>query len=159
MNAIQLLRSMHAEAKMAFKVILGTDDPAAADQHWRALQPILELHEELEDEFVYAPLQQQFGPGTPLGDWDMQHGADIAFVDQLIAQSGQLLPGTAEWRMCVATVMDALSNHVMDEEGQIFGRVEQVWGVACLEQTGAQMQKLLDKPKSTTKSKAARRRR
>jgi hypothetical protein len=36
--------------------------------------------------------------------------------------------------------MDALSKHVMDHEGQIFGRVDQVWAVARLEQAGTQMQ-------------------
>jgi len=38
--------------------------------------------------------------------------------------------------------MDVLSKHVMDEEGQIFGRIEQVWGSARLEQVGQQMQKV-----------------
>jgi hypothetical protein len=162
MNAIQILRSMHADTKVRFKIILGSDDAQAANQAWLALQPMLKLHEELEDEFVYGPLQQEFGPGTPLGDWETQHGADVDVVEQLIAQSGQLAPGTPEWRMCVATIMDALSKHVMDEEGQIFGRVEQVWDAARLEQAGAQMQKLIEGPgpsKSTSGSKTARRRR
>jgi hypothetical protein len=162
MNAIKLLRSMHADTKVAFKVILGTDDPAAADERWRALQPMLKLHEELEDEFVYAPLQQEFGPGTPLGDWVVQHDADVAVVEQLVLDSGQLTPGTPEWQMCVATIMDVLSKHVTDEEGQIFGRVDQVWGAARLEQLGAQMAERIDKaaqPKPIRKPAPARRRR
>ena len=84
MNAIKLLRTMHADAKVRFKVILGLDDSAAANAAWHALQPVLKLHEELEDEFVYAPLQTEFGPGTPLGDWDIQHDADVAVVEQLV---------------------------------------------------------------------------
>ena len=162
MNAIQVLRSMHADTRWRFKVILGSDDAQVANQEWLALQPMLKLHEKLEDDFVYLPLQQEFGPGTPLGDWDSQHAADVKFVEQLIAQSDQLTPGTPEWRMCVATIMDALSKHVMDEEGQIFGRVEQVWDAARLEQAGAQMQTLIEKPgrlTRTTRSKTARRRR
>lgn len=146
MNAIKLLRTMHADAKVRFKVILGLDDSAAADAAWQALQPVLKLHEELEDEFVYTPLQAEFGTGTPLGDWDIQHDADVAVVEQLVEASNQLTPGTPEWRMCIGEVMDTLSKHVMDEEGQIFGRVEQVWDAARLEQVGEQMQALVDKP-------------
>ena len=62
-----------------------------------------------------------------------------------------MTPGTPEWNMCIATVMDVLSKHVMDEEGQIFGRVEQVWDAARLEQVGAQMQKL-----STSRARPSR---
>jgi len=162
MNAMQVLRSMHADTRVRFKVILACGDAQVANQEWHALQPTLRLHEEIEDEFVYGPLQQEFGPGTPLGDWHSQHEADVSFVEQLIARSDQLTPGTPEWRLCVGACMDALSKHVMDEEGQIFGRVEQVWDAARLEQAGARMQELLHQtaePKSTTRSKTARRRR
>jgi hypothetical protein len=162
MNAIQLLRSMHADTKVAFKIILGTDDPAVADQHWQALQPKLKLHEELEAEFVYLPLQQEFGLGTPLGDWEMQHDADVAVVERLVLDASQLTPGTPEWQMSIATIMDVLAKHVTDEEGQIFGRVEQVWDAARLQQLGAQMEEritTLAQPKASRKSAPARRRR
>ena len=162
MNAIQLLRNMHADTKLRFKIILGTDDPRVADQRWRTLQPVLKLHEEIEDTLVYLPLRQEMDPGTPLGDWAVQHDADVEYVEQLIQASRDLAPATPDWRMCVARVMDALSKHVVDEEGQIFGRVEQVWDAARLKQAGAQMQELIDQPaepKSTTRSKTTRRRR
>jgi hypothetical protein len=163
MNAIQLLRTMHVETKLRFKVILGTDDPVVADQGWRALQPVLRLHEELEDEFLYKPLQTEFGLGTPLGDWIIQHDADVTIVEQLVAGSAELAPGTPEWKMCIATVMDVLSKHVTDEENQIFGRVEQVWAPPKLEQLGEQMQEVVSTSMSTqptrTKSTPARPRR
>ena len=161
MQAIKLLRGMHAETKVQFKIILGTDDPQLANQAWQALQPVLKLHEEIEDRFLYQPLQEETLPGTPLGDWAVQHDADVELVEQLILASGDLAPGAPEWRMCLAEVMDALSKHVMDEEGQIFGRIEQVWDVARLENAGAEMQKLVDAHASsqlTKKPKAARRR-
>jgi hypothetical protein len=144
MNAIQLLRAMHAETRVSFKIILGTQDAARADQAWRALQPSLELHEQLEDEFVYRPLQEEMGPGTPLGDWNLQHNGDVAVVEELVAASNQLEAGSPEWRMCIGRIMDVLSKHVMDEEGQIFGRIEQVWDTTRLEQAGAHMQRRLN---------------
>ena len=161
MQAIKLLRGMHAETKVRLKIILGTDDPQLANQEWQALQPVLKLHEEIEDRFVYQPLQEETLPGTPLGDWVVQHDADVELVEQLILALGDHAPGAPEWRMCLAEVMDALSKHVMDEEGQIFGRIEQLWDAARLENAGAEMQKLVDTHASshlTTKPKAARRR-
>ena len=140
MNAVQLLRQMHADTKVRFKVILATEDPIVAGEQWAALQPSLELHERLEDTYVYTPVAEECGPGTPLGDWDQQHEADVAVVRQLVEAVNQADPGTPEWRTRIGRVMDVLSRHVMDEEGQIFGRIEQFWGPARLESVGARMQ-------------------
>ncbi len=163
MNAIQLLRQMHADSKVRFKLVLGADNPQQAAQEWRALQPLLELHEQLEDDFLYAPLAEEMPPGTPLGDWPFQHEADVAIVTQLIQATGQLDPATPEWRATIARIMDVLSKHVTDEEGQIFGRIEQVWDPARLEDAGQQMQKLRDgaaparKPRSAAPTSSKRR--
>jgi hypothetical protein len=144
MNAIQLLRRMHADTKTRFKIILGSDDPAAAAEQWQALQPLLELHEQLEDEFLYTPLFEEIGAGTPLGDWDLEHEADVAAVKLLIETTAHFDPTTPEWRMSVARVMDALNKHVTEEEGQIFGRIEQIWAPERLEEAGARMENLKD---------------
>ena len=140
MNAVQLLRQMHADTKVRFKVILAATDTTVAGEQWAALQPMLELHEKLEDTYVYTPVAEECGPGTPLGDWDLQHEADVAVVRELVEAVNQADPGTPEWRMRIGSVMDALSRHVMDEEGQILGRIEQLWGPDRLESVGAKMQ-------------------
>ena len=154
MNAIQLLREMHADTKVRFKVILGSDDPKRAAQDWNELQALLELHERLEDQFVYEPLFEEMGPGTPLGDWDVQHESDVAIVQQLMHAEGLTLsPATPEWRMSVARVMDAVARHVTDEEGQIFGRIQQVWDPERLEKAGQQMEKAKNSSKKAVSRK------
>ncbi|MDQ6675133.1 MAG: hemerythrin domain-containing protein [Chloroflexota bacterium] len=155
MNAIQLLRQMHADSKVRFKVILGAVDPKQAAAQWGVLQSLLELHEQLEDDFVYTPLFEEMGPGTPLGDWSFQHDADVATVKQFIQAAGQLEPATPAWRATIGTIMDALNKHVMDEEGQIFGRIEQVWDSARLEQAGQQMEKMKDSAARATEPRSA----
>ncbi|MBV9598508.1 MAG: hemerythrin domain-containing protein [Chloroflexi bacterium] len=144
MNAMALLRTMHSETKFRLKGILGSDQPAEAQQAWQALRPLLELHEKLEDEYVYTALAEEFGAGSPLGDWAQRHDGDVAIVAQLIAEVDAAQPGTPEWRMALGRVADALTRHVTDEEGQIFGRIEQTWDAARLESIGAEMQQVVD---------------
>ncbi len=144
MNAIQILRQMHADTKMRFKILLGADDPREAAAQWQTLQSLLDLHEQMEDDFVYTPLFEEMGPGTPLGDWSFQHDADVAAVKQFIEATAQLDPSTPEWRATIGTIMDAMNKHVTDEEGQIFGRIEQIWEPSRLEQAGQGMQKMKD---------------
>jgi hypothetical protein len=160
MNALQLLRTMHADTKVRFKLILGTDDPNNAAQQWAELQPLLTLHELLEDEYLYAPVFKEMGPGTPLGDWEFQHESDVAIVEQLVEAAKELTPATPEWRMAIARIVDALTKHVSDEEGQIFGSIEQMWGPARLDQAGQQMQQTIDdRTQPPAKQAAARRKR
>jgi Hemerythrin HHE cation binding domain len=158
MNALQLLRQMHADTKVRFKVILAAEDATIAAAEWRALQPLLELHEQLEDQFVYTPAAEQSGPGTPLGDWSIQHDADVFVVQELVQSVDQADPATPDWRMSVGRVMDALAKHVMDEEGQIFGRIEQLWGPERLARVGAEMEKAKQQ-RVPTKREAGRARR
>jgi hypothetical protein len=136
---------MHSDAKMHFKLVLGAADAATGAEQWAALQPKLDLHERLEDEFLYTPLQAEMGAGTPLGDWDAIHEADVALVNQLIAASNKVEAGSPEWRMLIGAINDALSKHVMAEEGQIFPRVEQVWGLERLRKAGEAMQATIDR--------------
>lgn len=139
MNAIKLLRQMHADAKTSFRLILGSDDPGEAGAMWQQLQPVLKLHEQMEETYLYGPLQKAMAPGTPLGDWEHFHHADVAVAEQLIQGTAQLQPGTPPWRMQIGQINDLLARHIMDEEGQIFPRIEQVMDPSQLEQAGDNM--------------------
>ncbi len=158
MNAIHFLREMHAETRLRLKRIVAVEDPAQAAQQWQALRPLLDLHEQLEDRFLYAPLATEVGPGTPLGDWAERHDGDVAVINQLLAGVDDAAPGAPEWRTAVGRVTDALSRHVMVEEGQIFGRIEQAWDPKRLERAGSEMRKELRDVAEATGALVAQRR-
>lgn len=144
MNALQLLRAMHADSKQRFKLILGADDAPGAAQQWTELQPLLTLHEQMEDRYLYTPVFEETGPGTPLGNWAVQHEADASLVQQLIQAANRLDPASPDWRTAIGRVMDALAKHVIDEEGQVFGRIDALWDAARLEHAGQQMQQQMN---------------
>lgn len=146
MNAIQLLRTMHGDTKVRFKLILGEREEKAASDQWNDLQKLMEIHEQIEDRYVYTPISEEQGLGTPLGDWDLLHEDDVAWVKALIGEVEKYTPATPDWRTAVGRVNDALAKHVTDEEGQIFGRIEQVWGPERLDRVGAEMQKHIPAP-------------
>ena len=151
---------MHSDTKFQLKSILGLPDPAEAQQLWLDLQPALDVHEELEDEFVYAPLAEEYGPGTPLGDWLGRHDSEVAIVKQLVANVEAQQAGTPESRMAVSQVADVLNKHVTDEEGQIFGRIQQAWDLDRLESVGAAIEEAraqkLSQPAAATRTRPSR---
>jgi hemerythrin-like domain-containing protein len=86
-----------------------------------------------------------------LGDWDVQHEADVTAVKRLIAEVDQLESGSPAWQMGIAAVFELLSKHVLIEENAIFGRIEQVWPAERLDQVGAEMEQAVAQATGTSR--------
>src|SRR5579884_3084532 len=51
-NAIDLLKQMHVEAKGQLAQILATGNPQQAGDMWQKLQPVLKVHEQMEETYL-----------------------------------------------------------------------------------------------------------
>jgi iron-sulfur cluster repair protein YtfE (RIC family) len=138
-GAIALLMQMHTEAKTQFAQILGSSGDQAA-MLWKKLEPVLKVHEEMEEQYLYDPLRQEQGRGTELGDWEPQHEREVQEVNAMIAQAGNLAPTDERWLPQIRQIRDTLARHIDEEETMIFPRIQQVWDRARLERAGQQMQ-------------------
>jgi hypothetical protein len=145
MDATRFLRRMHADQKMQFKRVLSSPDAAQAARLWQALQPVLTLHEEIEDMHLYRPMLRDQGLATPLGDWQVRHDLQVQAVKAMIAEADKLEPGDALWRMSIAKIHDMLQKHIMEEELEVFPRVDQAWDLPHRQQIGEDMQAMLDR--------------
>src|SRR6188472_1243349 len=97
MDALEELRQMHVEAKDAFAKIqsAGPTDRAGL---WAKLRPELELHEQIEEKFVYDPVAREAGPTDEvLARWETEHELQVQEADSVMAQFGKLEPSSAEW--------------------------------------------------------------
>ena len=63
-------------------------------------------------------------------------------AEELIQQIDQLDPAGAEWMARVATLQEALEDHIREEEGDIWPRIQQAWDAAKLERAGQEMESL-----------------
>src|SRR3569833_4323292 len=84
MEATRFLRKMHTAQKIRYKQILSTRDATEAGRLWSELQPVLNLHEQIEDTYLYGPISKQMGPGTPLGDWAVVYDTEVAEVKAVL---------------------------------------------------------------------------
>lgn len=141
-NAIDLLMQMHREAKQQFTQILGAADGQQAARIWAQLQPVLKVHEEMEEKYLYDPLKAQQGSGSELGNWEPEHEREVDHVEELIARTKGMEAGAAAWRDQIRTISDTLAEHIAEEEGTIFPRIRQVWDENRLQQAGRQMQQM-----------------
>ena len=132
LHAIYALRAMHADARVKLKFILAARSVAEAEAEWTALRPLLELHAQVEERYVYVPLAREMRPGTPLGEWTMRYPTEVAAVKQLIEAVAASKAGSPQWHLAMGRMNVALSRHVIAAEGQLFSRIQHTWREAPL---------------------------
>jgi hypothetical protein len=142
MNAIQLLQHEHQVAKRAFAQIQ-TAGPEDREPLWAKLRPELKVHEQMEERALYGPVADQVGSkDQTLGQWRERHHEEVMKAEELIQQIDQLDAESDEWMDKVATLQEALEDHIQEEEGDIWPRIQKVWDAAKLERAGQEMETL-----------------
>jgi hemerythrin-like domain-containing protein len=140
MDALEILREMHVEAKAGFQKI----EQASPDQRgglWNKLRPELVHHEQIEERFVYDPVAREIGSSDPtLSGWDQRHHGEVGEAEHLIEQLGGMEPRDDRWMQMVVQLRSALERHIQTEESEIWPRIRQVWGADKLEQAAGPMQ-------------------
>jgi Hemerythrin HHE cation binding domain len=135
-DALEELRQMHVGAKAAFQDIAGAD-PGERGALWGKLVEDLQLHEQIEERYVYDPVAKEAGPTDPvLAAWEGQHESDVRTADALIAKIRVLKPASDAWLELVATLRATLEVHIAHEERDIWPRIRTAWGNDKLEAAG-----------------------
>lgn len=138
MDALEVLKQQHFEAHAAFAKIKAAD---AADRakEWTALQPQLELHEQIEEAFVYDPVARDASQDPVLVGWEAEHESQVAEANDVIAKINALDPAEDPWLQLVTTLGATLDTHIAHEERDIWPRIRKAWTQARLERAGTQM--------------------
>ena len=136
MDALEELRQMHVEAKAAFKKI-ETAEPSKRGGLWAKLQPELELHEQIEERFVYDPVAREAGVADPiLARWEQEHEAQVREADAVMTKIDALRPENELWIEHVHALHTTLEGHIAHEEQDIWPRIRTAWGAPKLQAAG-----------------------
>ncbi len=138
MDALEVLKQQHIEAHSAFAKIKAA---GAADRatKWTALQPQLEMHEQIEEAFVYDPVAEDASEDPVLAGWEDEHEAQVAEANEVIARIDALDPVEDGWLQLVSTLGATLDAHIAHEEQDIWPRIRKAWPQVKLDQAGAKM--------------------
>ena len=139
MDAVQFLLEEHQKVKQRFAAI----EQAAPQQRlelWRALEPELKIHEEIEDTYLYGPLSKDpAAQGTKLAGFEDHQDRDVAALQVKIEQLHQTDPMDDKWLERLRGIRDALMDHVKEEETEILPKVGDVWSREKVQMAGQQM--------------------
>ncbi len=140
MNALDLLHQMHVEARQAFDDIESAEG-SLRGRLWDDLQPQLELHERIEERFVYDPVADEAGSSDPvLGRWETEHEEQVREADAVMARIDGLDPATTSWLETVKSLALTLNGHIAHEENDIWPRIRDAWSPEKLDKAGRQME-------------------
>jgi iron-sulfur cluster repair protein YtfE (RIC family) len=140
MDALEVLRQMHLEAKSTFQQIEQAR-PEERGALWAKLRPELTAHEQIEERFVYDPVAKEAGNrDQTLSDWEQRHHEQVNEAEKLISAIGRLEPREPRWLEQMQQLRTTLERHIQQEEGEIWPRIRQVWGEEKLRKAGTQVQ-------------------
>ena len=139
MQVIQLLKQEYGKAKAAFQEIESA--PASGrSAMWGKLRPELELHEQMEEKYLYGPVAREVQGDPSLASWEASHLHEVQEAEGLIKEIDRLDPAKDAWLASVKKLHGALEQHIRREEQDIWPKIERVWDSARLEEAGRQME-------------------
>jgi len=151
MDAIEILRQMHVEAKSGFEKI----EQASGEQRrtmWDKLHPELKMHEQLEERCVYDPVSQEVQGRDPvLADWHTRHHQEVGEAERMIGEINRLDHNDNQWMTKIQELRTTLERHIQTEEGDIWPRIKQIWGAQKLDEAGRR----IDEEKRSGTARAA----
>jgi iron-sulfur cluster repair protein YtfE (RIC family) len=139
MQAIQLLKQQHGEAKAAFQEI-ETAPASGRRALWGKLRRELEMHEQMEEKYLYGPVAREAQGDSTLASWESTHMHEVQEAEMLIKEIDRQDPSGDAWLATVKKLRGALEQHIRKEEQEIWPRIERVWNPARLEEAGRQME-------------------
>lgn len=145
MNAIDFLLNEHSNVKEKFEEIENAS-PDRRWELWKELKPDLEVHEHIEDEFLYGPVgREPKAKGTPAGDFLREQKEDVAQLEKLFSTLESGDPVSEGWMGTFREVKGSVLEHAQKEERDVWPAIRKIWDDAKLEQAGKGMKEEHDR--------------
>lgn len=134
MNAIELLKMQHEEAKKLFNQIEGADDEDKQEL-FEQLADALAVHATIEEKHFY-PATRNARTEELLQEAVEEHLG----VKRLIADLLEMSPEDAQFDAKVTVLKEQVEHHVEEEEGELFPKVTRMFKEDELEDLGVVME-------------------
>ena len=141
MNAIELLKKQHEEARKLFGEIESAEDDEKQDL-FEQLADALAVHATIEEKHFY-PATKNARTEELLQEAVEEHLG----VKRLIADLLELSPEDAQFDAKVAVLREQVEHHVEEEEGELFPKVRKMLGADELEDLGVVMEDMAEELK------------
>lgn len=147
MNAIELLKQDHDKVDRLFQKVKATEE----DKHKELFEQIkqeLEVHTHIEETIFYPKIKEEKELEDIVLEGIEEHHQAKMFLREL---SG-LADDSEKFEPKLKVLMEDVEHHVMEEEGEMFPKINKMFDEATLEDLGKQME---EEKKNFKKSQSA----
>ncbi len=147
MNAIELLKDDHDKVDRLFQKVKATEE----GEHKELFEKIkreLDAHAHIEEKIFYPRLKEE----DELEDITLEGIEEHRQAKMFLRELASLSDDSEKFEPKLKVLMEDIEHHVMEEEGEMFPKVEKIIGKAELEELGKQME---EEKKSFQKSQKA----
>ena len=150
MNAIELLKQQHEEAKSLFRQIESAKDPAKKTELFEGLADALAVHATIEEKHFY-PAAKSGATEDLLREALEEHLS----AKRLIADLLECDPEDDQFDAKVMVLREQIEHHIEEEEGELFPKVKKLLSGDELEDLAVVMEDLADELKEQGAPRAA----
>lgn len=136
MNAIELLKDDHQKVSRLFQKVKGSDDEQEHRELFEQIKAELETHTHIEETIFYPRLKQE----EELEDITLEGFEEHHQAKMFLRELSNLTEDSEKFEPKLKVLMEDITHHVQEEEGEMFPKVKKVIDEAELKELGAQME-------------------
>jgi Hemerythrin HHE cation binding domain. len=152
MNAIELLKEDHRKVERLFQKVKADKEGSQHLELFERIKAELEVHTHIEETIFYPRLKEEEElEGIVLEGIEEHHQAKI-----LLREISALVEDSEKFEPKLQVLMENITHHVQEEEGEMFPEVEKIFNEAALKELGRQMAEEKKKYEKSQTAKAGR---
>ncbi len=148
MNAIKLLKEDHSELRVLFGKFKASDSDGEKHKLFKQIKEKLDVHTHIEETIFYPKIKEE----KELEDITLEGIEEHHVADVLVREISNLTKESEKFDPKMEVLIESTEHHLMEEEGQMFPKVEKHFDEATLEELGKAM---AEEEKKFNKSKQA----
>jgi iron-sulfur cluster repair protein YtfE (RIC family) len=149
MNALELLKEDHRKVEHLFGKVKATEE----DEHKELFEKIkaeLDVHTHIEETIFYPKIKDS--ENEELEDLVAEGFQEHYAAKELLREISSLVDDSEAFEPKLKVLMESVTHHVQEEEGEMFPKIEEIFDETTLEELGAEME---EEKQSFKKTQAA----
>ena len=137
MNAIELLKDDHRTVERLFQKVKADTEGDKHKELFVQIKAELDAHTHIEETIFYPRLKQE----SELEDIVLEGIEEHHQAKMFLRELAKLSDDSEKFEPKLKVLMEDITHHVQEEEGEMFPDVEKILGAEELEKLGAEMAK------------------
>lgn len=137
MNAIELLKEDHKKVEHLFGKVKATEE----EEHKALFEQIkeeLDVHTHIEEKIFYPKMKES--ENKELEDIIMEGYQEHYQAKELLRDMSELAEDSEVFEPKLSVLMENVTHHVQEEEGEMFPMIEETFDEATLQELGKEME-------------------